>query len=502
MQHSEAQPGITLIDASRYALLHHPAILSQQAQVEIQRGVRDVTSSTFDGTLQSGLTQGFTNTPIFTQLNSAGVVGVETETLTQTTYSAGYTELFRDGISISPSYQANRDISDYVGPSGLNTSVVGLTVTFPLLRGRGHKNAVATSEDAAKEEVTAASLDLDQEISQVVFNTANDYWRLRAAKQFLAVAVDQEQRGKTYVDNTSTLVEADQVPRNDLHEVIANLAQLTSQRISTEASVVNARLQLASDMGFSAEEMLDTKLEPSDAFPDSTSQAPPSDGPASLSYYLRQAMRLRSDYLASKHRTHEQSILLSGAKNNLLPQLNFGINAGYSQGQPGTNVGQLFSAPLSKGLGPNVTGNITFSFPLQNRAAAGAVKQAAGTLKQADLNAEIVARNISQSVGVAVEQVRAASLEVQQSSSAVGEFETSLAGARQKYNMGFGSIVEILTIEDRLTSVENAQIQAELDYALALTQLRFATGTLVDCSPSTVHIASRAFVTLPAFPQP
>jgi outer membrane protein TolC len=83
---------------------------------------------------------------------------------------------------------------------------------------------------------------------------------------------------------------------------------------------------------------------------------------------------------------------------------------------------------------------------------------------------------------------------------AVREFQTSLAGARQKYALGFGSIVEILTIEDRLTTALNSQIQGQLDYAQALTQLRFSTGTLMDARQPVPQISADTFVTLP-FPE-
>jgi outer membrane protein len=492
-------PGLAVIEAVRYTLLHHPALQSQQVQVQIVRGTRLVTSSAFDGIFQTGLAQSLSAVAEGTQRNSAGGVSAVSDKFTQTTYSADYSELFRNGISIAPTYQATREISGFLGPGGLNTSVVGLTLTLPLLRGRGH-GAVAAQEDAAKEEVTAASLDLDQEIAQLTLNTVVSYWRLLAARRFLEVAIEAEERGKTYVDNTQALVDADRVPRNDLHEVTANLAQLSSQRVAAQSVVIDAGLQLASDMGLPAKEMLREMPALSDEFPNSSIQTPPSDNATALVDYLNEALQRRADFLAANRRTREQSVLVVGAQNRLLPQLDLGLAGGYSQAQTGTNVAQLFSVPFSQGIGPNVSGSITLSFPFRNRAAIGGVMQAKGALKQAELNAETVARNIGQSVGVAVEGVRSAGLRVEQSMAAVREFQTSLAGARQKYALGFGSIVEILTIEDRLTTALNSQIQGQLDYAQALTQLRFSTGTLMDARQPVPQISADTFVTLP-FPE-
>jgi outer membrane protein len=498
-QADDRHAGLTLIEAVRYTLLHHPALLTQQAQVQIERGTRLVASSAFDGVFNTGISQSTTAVAEGTTLDNSGRVAVVSDKFTQTTYSAGYAELFRNGMSIAPTYQMSRELSPYLGPGGLNTSVSGLTLTVPLLRGRGRR-AVAAQENAAKEEVSAALLDLDQEIAQLIVNTAGSYWRLLAAKRFLGVAIDAEQRGKTSVDNAQALVDADRVPRNDLHEVVANLAQLSSERVAAESAVVAARLQLASDMGLTVEQMVRDVPDPSDQFPDSTIQTPPSHSTEALRFYVEQAIQRRADYLAATRRAHEQNILMVGARNRLLPQLDLALGGGYTQAQPGTNVAQFFSAPGSQRLGPNVSGSITLSLPFRNRAALGSVMQSSGAAKQADLNVDIVARNIGQTVGVTIERVRAAGVRVQQTSDAVHEFQTALAGARQKYALGFGSIVEILTIEDRLTTALNSKIQAQLDYAEALAQFRFATGTLLESGQPTQHISSDVFVTLP-FPE-
>lgn len=499
-QEQTTASGVSLIEAVRYTLEHHPTLLRQMAQVQIIRGVQAIASSNFDGIVQAGVLQSKTVVPENTQLNSSGGIGIVSDKFTQTTLSTGYSQLLRNGISISPTYTVTREISSFLGPGGINTATSGLTVVFPLLRGRGH-GAVAAQEDSAKEEVDATSLDLDQQVSLLILNTASSYWRLLAAQQFLQVAVDVERRGQTYVDNTQALVDADRVPRNDLHEVTANFAQLSSQRISAESALIGAKLQLASDLGLPPEKILASTAAPSDDFPNSAIQVLPADNSSSLNSYYSLAIKSRADYLAAVKRTREQSLLLTGARNRLLPQLDLAVSGGYSQAQEGTRVGRLYSAPLSPGLGPNVSAGITLSLPIHNSAAIGSVMESSGAVKQAQLDAENIARNIGQSVAAAIEQLRTAARRVQQSSNAVHEFETALAGARQKYGLGVGSIVEILTIEDKLTTALNSQIQAKLDYAESLAQLRFATGTFLAVGQPVQKISGDIFFSLP-IPQP
>jgi outer membrane protein TolC len=87
---------------------------------------------------------------------------------------------------------------------------------------------------------------------------------------------------------------------------------------------------------------------------------------------------------------------------------------------------------------------------------------------------------------------------LEQARSSVASFNEALNGEREKYRLGFGSLVDILTIEDRLTGAFAAEVRARLAYAMELARLRRATGTIVD--PRTVpdRIDATVFHTAPA----
>ena len=52
-------------------------------------------------------------------------------------------------------------------------------------------------------------------------------------------------------------------------------------------------------------------------------------------------------------------------------------------------------------------------------------------------------------------------------------------------------------MEDRLTVAEQSQVNAELGYALALTQLRFATGSIVAPDQTVQSVNRDVFFTVP-----
>ena len=76
----------------------------------------------------------------------------------------------------------------------------------------------------------------------------------------------------------------------------------------------------------------------------------------------------------------------------------------------------------------------------------------------------------------------------------VRQFHTALDNERAKYRLGVGSLIDVLTVEDRLTGVLTSQVQAELLYAIAIARLRQATGTIVEPHDTTQNIDPAVFL--------
>jgi outer membrane protein TolC len=63
---------------------------------------------------------------------------------------------------------------------------------------------------------------------------------------------------------------------------------------------------------------------------------------------------------------------------------------------------------------------------------------------------------------------------------AVQRFEEALAGEREKYRLGVGSIVDLLTVEDRLTVASALAVEAEANFAAALARLALVSGSILN----------------------
>jgi outer membrane protein TolC len=128
--------------------------------------------------------------------------------------------------------------------TGLNQSHVVFQVNVPLLRGRG-RDAVDAQETAAGMEIEATLLDLNQTISDLLVNTVTSYWTAVSSRLSGDVYRDAEDRGRALVETVQALIAADKIPRSDLNQVLANLADRTSSRAAAEQQFLQAKQQLA-----------------------------------------------------------------------------------------------------------------------------------------------------------------------------------------------------------------------------------------------------------------
>lgn len=491
-------PDLKLIEAVKYTLASQTSLQIQQQQVIINRGLRQQAAGQFDTLLGAGINRSRSIVPLSTyQQQEALLDGFPTDNLLTnlTTYDMSVGKMWRNGASVSAVLGVSRDLDNMTNAAEVSSSQFSLALQIPLLRGRG-REAVAAQEDAAGIEVQASQLDLNQLIAQLMANTATSYWNFVAARKNLEIAQDSEQRGHAYVENVQAFIDADRVPRSDIHEVVANLAGRTATRIAAEHQLIAAANQLALDMGVVPNQILGI-TGALDNFPDSQSQKPPSDEPQTAREYFEESLHRRADFLAAKRREAEARRLLSGARNQTLPSLNLAVTTGYNGLREGHALGALLGAPFANVPGGNAGIGINYSFPPRNDIARGQLLQSQAALSQSELRMTSIAESIHASVYVASDAVWSTIEQSRKAHESVRSFQSALAAEREKYRLGIGSVVDILTVEDRLTTALLSEVQADLAYALALTQLRLATGTIVDPDKPVQTVEGSVFFRVP-----
>jgi outer membrane protein TolC len=490
---------ISLVDAVQTTLDQHPLLHFQERQVDISKGIKQQATGQFDTVLGASANQNRVNTPLDTltrvQAAEQGVF-VDNQAGNLTSWTLSGQKLLRNGISLGPSLDLNRSTDNLLMRLGENRSQLAFTVTLPLLRNRG-RDVVAARETSAGHDVTASYFDVGQTAAELIQGTATAYWNFVGASRALEVAVGAENRAREVVEAVRTLIDADRLARSEILDWSANLVDRTSSRIAAEQSVLESKQALALAMGVGYDQLNNMPLVATDSFPDAEIQVTPSTSPDAIKYYIEQALTRRGDYLASKERQQSADVLVGAARNQLLPQLDVHFGTGYSGLKEGTRPDRFFNSFWTRVKGVDAVAGITYSFPVENNTALGQLAQASAAHHQTELRSAQTARVIASSVIVAVNALANSVIRLKSAHGAVASFRDALQGQRDKLSLGVGSPVDVLTIEDRLTAALLTEVNAQLNYSLALTQFRFATGTFVEPNQPRQTISRDVLFTAP-----
>jgi outer membrane protein len=490
--------GLTLLDVLQAALQKNPQLRIEQYTVDARAGALQTAAGQFDWNINASGDQqrGYTPlTPAYIQQNnlpSSYLPFVDSTVANTSTASASAVKELRDGITLTPSLRMTRLTDNIFNTTGTNQADVGLQINLPLLRNRGKSNVDALEESAGKE-LDATRLDLNQLVSDTLASAAISYWTFVAADATLALYKASEDRGKEVLDSTEKLVSADRLPANDLNQARANLSSRIESREAAEQSMLQARQQLILVMGLDAERILELP-EPAQDIP---GIIPPVDT-SLLPGYIQMAKTRRADVLAARLRVESNLILQRAASNQLKPQFDVSGAAGYTGLRDGTGLASYPQSVFTTPRGVNFNIGLVYNQSPANNAAAGRLKSAVATSSQSEIVHSEAARVAASSVVVAFQGVRSSILQLQRAREAVKFYQDALAGEREKYRLRLNSLVDVLTVEDRLTSAVINEVSARLGYATALVQVRQATGTIVDAGEAAPRIDPQIFYQLPA----
>ncbi len=463
-----AQAPLTLDDVVRVTLASSAEVRSGEWAVRAQQGALEQARGAFDPQLFARVTTDREKVVSPTQQDPLRLALSD-----RLAYALGLDRRFRSGLVVSPQLSFTRD-----DPSALaarNAATASLELALPLLRGRGG-GLTAAGERAAATTHRAATHDLRHRRAQSVLRAVGAYWQYAAALRRLAVLRGAEERARRLVDETRTLIAADARPAVDSITVTANLAAKRATRIAGEQGVIAARRSLGLAMGVSADALRalplpDTLLPPLRPGPDA--------GPADPAPAVERALRQRADLAAARTRRDAAQGLLRGARRELLPQLDVGVRLGYTGIEGGGELGKLVSPFSNQHGGYFAQLQLSYGLPVGNRLAAGQALQSDAADRQAELAVAELARAIELDAAAAVETLRSALAQLEQSAEAVRLYAAALEGETRKLRLGTSTLFDVIYAEDALTGATLGEIEGRQRALEALAQLRFETGELV-----------------------
>jgi len=463
------------------ALQRNPRLAIEREQVELARTRQSQASATFDPQISAQLQQNRNNVPL-TGLQRLTVLasGLTTtaQTANQTTGAGNANMQLRSGVALSSSVNLTRNTDNLAQIQGVNLAQVRFQAAIPLLRGRG-RSIVAAEEIAGNIEVLASLRDVNHTAATLIADTAARYWELAAAEQSIAVLKDAEERGQLLVSTVRALIESDRLPRAELQPVLANLASRSASVAAGEQRLAEATQALALVMGLSVDD-LRRRLRTLDPMPAGEKAPLPSMKDSEVDAWIRTALERRADYLSVRMRQKTFDVRMHAARDRIRPQLDLKLSTGYTSLNEGRRPDRFIRSPFSNPAGLDLSGGIEYSLPVGRRAARAQLDALSATARQNDLTAQDLARSIASSILAAIAAYRSAIVRVQQAQVSVASSQAALEGERDKLRLGVGSVVDLLTIEDRLNNARISAIDASLNYSVLLTRIRLATGTLVE----------------------
>lgn len=498
----QTQAPLTLADALQTTLERHPQLGIQEQQVISQRGALQQASGQFDLLLSGDALQGHTFRALtgFEEFQYSQYDNFNFNSATTNTSQIDFagTKEFRNGIIVNPSITDSRVTDNLTNRQGINAGKIQVAATLPLLRGR-RSTVVDAQEAASAKQLKAAQFEVNETISGLLATVASSYWTAVAAGKQLEVLRESESSAKALTESVRSLIEADRIPRTDINEAEANLAVRESNRLVGEQRLVEARQQLAIDMGLDATEM-SALPEISAGFPE---EVAPEDIPTdskSIGLYIQLALERKPELQALKQREEASQRIAGASRDALRPDLSVKVATGVTGLYEGTRIDQYVTAPVHAIRGEDITAGITYRFAPGRDAAAGALEQANAAARQTDLQYQDLARRTAAAVAPALLGFRSQALQLRRMREAVQLYRNSVDAEHEKLRMGAGNVMNTINVEDRLTGSLASEVQAQLGYLQALVRLRVATSTIVAPDQQTGFVDADLFTTPPSLP--
>ncbi|MDD4869907.1 MAG: TolC family protein [Kiritimatiellae bacterium] len=483
----------TLLDAVRITLKNQPSILIQEQQKEAVGGQLQQAAGVFDPTVGANISRISENTPLAAvQRDTYKTDELKT---TKTSYSVEGAKQFRSGISIKPSITATRNDDSSISTDPIGNGSVSFSVSIPLLQGLGLNTAAAT-ELATMAELKAARLDVYDRVARDVLDTGTAYWTLLATQQQLEIMRESETTAEKTVADYTRLAEGDKFPSSDVDLFRANLAYITSARLSAEQQAVAARYNLALAMGIlSANEALGS-VSARSTFPLPQTNEPHASMERDL---FKLASRNRSDLQASRYRETSGEFLIQGARNSMKPKLDFLLSGGYN-GLSEENDASDYYRPLYDNLGGfNSTLSLRYQFPVGNNSAKGDLRIKTAQYNIAVLRSKDLEKNIFAAVRIAESDLEKSRKDVAVMEKTVNLFQKVYDNEKRKLLAGISTVLDVIQTEERQRDARIRLILARQKYAAAILRIRFETGTLITFDKGSERIDIEQLVSAPGY---
>ncbi|MEM6793021.1 MAG: TolC family protein [Acidobacteriota bacterium] len=378
----------------------------------------------------------------------------------------------------------------------LYTLRVGFDIVVPLMRGAG-SDEIAAQEQAAGRQVEAARRLIRHTASEQALATSTAYWNLLAAQNRVDLFQASVDRQDDISAATRTLIEADEIIPAEISRADASLARARTNLNAARRDLVERQVALAVSIGV-ASPRGEAGLLASSSFPTTEEPGGEALGDAEALAAAEEALRRlaldrRADVAAARESLEASRLLVTGAQGAARDRLDL-------QGSVyATAVGEdSFSEATDRWEAPSYRVGLSYEKVFGNRQLRGRVTQRRAEEARARIEHDDLRRTTQLAVSQSIGELTEAMERLRFAEQAVLDFDKAHLAEKEK----FGSredvtLLDLLVSEDQQTEAELRAVDARLEVANLIAQLRFETATLLESTDGGFRVDEGAFTTLP-----
>jgi outer membrane protein TolC len=475
-QLNRTQERMSLDDVVQLALKQNPEIII--ASMEPGKASADVytAAGVFDPMLQLSLKRARALAATNSQIQA--ITGVKTIGSTTDEGVVGIGGKLHYGTQYALQGTWGDEESSYGNIGKQYNSMLGLTLTQPVLRGFGKKyNTVRIEQARNMRTMSVAQVKLT--MLKTVGDVIKSYWNLVGAVEVVKVA-------KESLLNAERLMQINEARRR-----IGTAADIEVLQSKAGVAVRQSEVISASTRSTDASDLLKQQLVMRDGEFFSKAIIVPTDRPnpsngglfdftnfdESLDASVKRALVNRPEITMSDMELANSQLEVYKSRNEMMPQLD--VVGVYGQGGRDDTLGRALQGIWDKQ-------NFSYSIGMQgavainNRSARGANTRARITERQSEERRKQTEVALQTAVHVAARNVKTNQILVESNRQAVRLQEANVTAEEKRLRLGVTTSFQVLRVQEDLTTARLQELRALISYETALVDLQIADGSLLD----------------------
>jgi len=448
--------------------------ISEQTRETAKAGVL-INEGTFDWTLSSGLTLQHAKATFDRSSTIGGPLVAGSSTLDYRSWTVGLVKPVEWGGIFQLNYNPTYSTTEYnlTGSPAFNagtppyTGSMSASYTQSLLRNFG-RDTTASNLIVARYGSKAADYAFQLAVINLVASTDSAYWDVVFAKRNLenkkvALALAQQQLKENQIR-----VQVGTLAPIEVTSSEASVAQAEQDIITAEAQLLNAK------------DTLIRTIYPTPDRPDSLDTVDqPSLKPLEMDEAAAAKMALanRVELKSAELDLQSKRVLESAANNRTMPQLD--LNVAYNGTASNYATLSPVNTDLTSGKNPGYSVGLQFSLPILNSAAKGNQALARANRRSSELSFHDLELGITLQVRTAFRNLDASSKGVVAAEKTRIFREKDLDAEKKKFDNGMSTNFLVLSKLNDLNTSKGNELQAQINYAKAVTALDQALGRLL-----------------------